>query len=269
MQAATGRVPMIYTGTWFWDRTSAAPTSRRTRWSSPGTAPTAARILRNAWSNLEIWQYADNGAVSGISGNVDLDKFNGTLADLQKFAGGSIDWSATFVSQSFPYASSALTMTVNQSLPAYIELKNSGGKTWDANTRLGTTQPRDRASSFAAGDWLGPNRPSSCTASTAPGQSYKFNFTFQAPNTPGTYFEYFGVVEEGVHWFSDSGEGGPPDDQLEAQIVVVEADYHARARRAVVHRRGQGDGADRARRFGGRVDRSRRTSATRRGRRAR
>jgi hypothetical protein len=57
--------------------------------------------------------------------------------------------------------------------------------------------------------------------SVAVGDSYKFTFDLHAPSTPGTYFEYFNLVEEGVAWFSDPGQGGPPDDDLEVQIVVV------------------------------------------------
>src|SRR5205823_3391143 len=33
------------------------------------------------------WQYADNGSVPGISGSVDVDEFDGTLAQLQALAG--------------------------------------------------------------------------------------------------------------------------------------------------------------------------------------
>ncbi len=45
--------------------------------------------LPNGWSQWSVWQYSDSGSVSGISGAVDLDEYNGTLADLQTFAGGS------------------------------------------------------------------------------------------------------------------------------------------------------------------------------------
>ncbi|MGO8993089.1 MAG: hypothetical protein ACLQVI_07160, partial [Polyangiaceae bacterium] len=44
-----------------------------------------------------------------------------------------------------------------------------------------------------------------------------------APATTGTYDEYFGVVQDGVAWFSDPGQGGPPDNDLAAQIKVVAA----------------------------------------------
>ncbi|HEY2368180.1 MAG TPA: NBR1-Ig-like domain-containing protein, partial [Polyangiaceae bacterium] len=131
----------------------------------------------------------------------------------------------TYVSQSFPLASTALTMTAGQSIPSYIELKNSGTKTWDTNTKLATTQPRDRKSVFADSTWLAPNRPAAVSGSVAPGASYKFKFDLHAPDKAGTYYEYFGVVEEGVAWFSDPGQGGPADDVLEVQIKVIEPEY--------------------------------------------
>jgi MYXO-CTERM domain-containing protein len=135
----------------------------------------------------------------------------------------SSDYAASYVSQSFPLASSALTMTAGQTIPSYIELKNTGSLAWDSKTHLGTTQPRDRTSVFADSTWLAPNRAAGVTGSVAVGDSYKFTFDLHAPSTPGTYFEYFGVVEDGVAWFSDPGQGGPPDDDLEVQIVVVAA----------------------------------------------
>jgi len=137
---------------------------------------------------------------------------------------GSIPYAASYVSQSFPLATTALTMEAGQVIPSYIELKNTGTKAWDSKTRLGTTQPRDRSSAFADATWLAPNRPAGVTGTVAPGATYKFEFDLAAPDKPGTYEEYFGVVEEGVAWFSDTGQGGPPDDQLEVKIVVVPND---------------------------------------------
>jgi hypothetical protein len=131
-------------------------------------------------------------------------------------------YAAAYVSQSFPLASSALQMATCQTIPSYIEMKNVGGKVWDTNTHLGTTQPRDRDSVFADSTWLSANRPSGVKSGTvAVGSTYKVTFDLHAPDKPGTYFEYFNLVEEGVAWFSDSGQGGPPDDDLEVQIVVT------------------------------------------------
>jgi MYXO-CTERM domain-containing protein len=132
-------------------------------------------------------------------------------------------YAASFVSQSFPLASTALKMTAGQTIPSYIELKNTGGKAWDTNTHLGTTQPRDRVSVFADSTWLSTDRPAGVKGTVAVGGTYKFSFDLHAPDKPGTYYEYFNLVEEGVAWFSDPGQGGPPDDDLEVQIIVEAA----------------------------------------------
>ncbi len=130
-------------------------------------------------------------------------------------------YGAGYVSQSFPLASTAFTMFAGQTLHETIVLKNLGAKAWDGNTHLGTSQPRDRASAFAATTWISPSRLTGVSGSVAPGGTYSFAFDFHAPAMPGTYHEYFNLVEEGVAWFSDPGQGGPPDDDLEASIVVV------------------------------------------------
>jgi lysozyme len=223
IKAATGRTPMIYSAPGFWD-------------GLPNTGQFGSDVLWVAnwqvscpdtptpWTGWTFWQYADNGNVPGISGAVDLDQFNGTAAQLGQ-AGGGADWGAQYVSQSFPLAAMALAMTEGQTIPSYIELRNIGGKPWDGNTHLATTQPRDRASMFADSSWLGPNRPAAVSGSVPPGGTFKFPFNLHAPSKPGTYFEYFGVVEEGVAWFSDPGQAGPPDNQLEVQVVVTAAQY--------------------------------------------
>ncbi len=134
---------------------------------------------------------------------------------------GTVAYGAQFVSQSFPLATTTLTMTAGEVIPSYIELKNTGSKSWDSNTRIGTTQPRDRTSAFADSSWIAPDRPAGVSGTVAPGGTYKFNFDLAAPNTPGTYDEFFGVVEEGVTWFSAPGQGGPADNDLEVKIVVL------------------------------------------------
>jgi hypothetical protein len=131
------------------------------------------------------------------------------------------DYAAEFVSQSFPYATTTMMMDEGQVIPSYIELKNVGTKTWDSSTRLATTAPRDRTSVFADGTWLSGNRLAAVQGTVPPGGTYKFKFDFAAPSAPGTHDEFFGVVQEGVAWFSDSGQGGPPDNQLEAKIEVL------------------------------------------------
>src|SRR5205807_5214185 len=109
-----------------------------------------------------------------------------------------------------------------------LVMKNSGGKTWDSSTKLGTTMPRDRASIFAGSDWVAPNRAAAISGTVAPNADGTFSFSFHGPTgaacVPGTYHEFFGLVQEGVAWFSDRGEGGPADDVLEAVIDLQPGD---------------------------------------------
>jgi hypothetical protein len=135
---------------------------------------------------------------------------------------GASAYGAQFVSQSFPLATTTMMMTEGDVVPSYIELKNTGTKTWDSNTRIGTTQPRDRVSTFADSSWVADNRPAAVKGTVAPGATYKFTFNLAATKA-GTYDEFFGVVEDGVAWFSDPGQGGPPDNDLEVKIVVAAA----------------------------------------------
>ena len=146
-------------------------------------------------------------------------------AVLSAYGNSSVSYGASFVGQSFPLASTTMTMTEGQVIPSYIELKNTGTKAWDSNTRIGTTQPRDRKSVFADKTWIAPNRLAAVSGTVPPGGTYKFTFDLAAPTTAGTYDEFFGVVQEGVAWFSDPGQGGPPDNDLEVKIQVVAPDY--------------------------------------------
>ncbi len=219
--SATGRAPMVYTGKYFWQDNVGL--------TIPGNPLVLAAWVAGCpdtpsqWDHWTFWQYADNGSVSGIGGAVDLDRFNGTQTDLTNLAGGA-EWSARFVSQSFPYAMDALTMTAGQRVAAYIEMRNVGTRTWDGATRIALTQSRDRKSAFFdSATWLSENRLAGVSGTVAPGGTFRFAFFFHAPQSSGNYHEHFGMVQEGVHWFSDPGQGGPPDNQLEVQINVVSA----------------------------------------------
>jgi len=40
------------------------------------------------WKSYTFWQYSDSGQVKGVNGPVDVNRFNGTVADLEKLAKG-------------------------------------------------------------------------------------------------------------------------------------------------------------------------------------
>ena len=76
----------------FWETTSAtAPLSPATRCGSRTTRSSSPRVP-GGWPTWTFWQRTSSGSVSGISGNVDMNRFNGTTAQLAALAnttGGS------------------------------------------------------------------------------------------------------------------------------------------------------------------------------------
>jgi uncharacterized protein (TIGR03382 family) len=163
-----------------------------------------------------------------ICGNcVQTQRVNYAKAVLAAY--GAIPYGATYVSQSWPLASApALVVKCGESVAANIVLKNTGTMPWNSSTKLGTTMPRDRTSIFAGTDWDAPNRAAAISGTVAPGANGTFTFAFDGPTgaacVPGNYTEYFGIVQDGTAWFSDNGDGGPPDDQIEALIQLVPGD---------------------------------------------
>ncbi len=138
----------------------------------------------------------------------------------------SYSYKAKRTAKSFPK-----TMVSGSTATATVTYKNTGTKTWSADkTRLGTTAPRDRKSPFyTAGSWLGQNRPVGADKAAKTDESASFSFTLTAPTVckASSYKEAFNLLQEGVAWFSDSGQGGPADGDLTAEILVTPADADA------------------------------------------
>ncbi|MFT3788058.1 MAG: glycoside hydrolase family 25 protein [Tepidisphaeraceae bacterium] len=122
--AAKGVRPLVYTGVSYastkldstvtqWDNWMANyPASPNPQTGAPsGTTP---------WSGWKIWQYTQTGTVSGISGNVDRDVFNGDLAAMQSSL--KINLNPTF--------------TPGQTIQ--VSGTSSGLKAWDTSASNGT-----------------------------------------------------------------------------------------------------------------------------------
>ena len=98
LEQVTGRQPILYSGTYFIrdrlvDRNGEYPDWLTTyplwvaNYLTDGTnIQTEQPILPGGWqTGWLFWQYTDQGTVNGISTRVDLNFFNGTTAELQKF----------------------------------------------------------------------------------------------------------------------------------------------------------------------------------------
>jgi GH25 family lysozyme M1 (1,4-beta-N-acetylmuramidase) len=99
VKAATGRDPVIYTGFYFWRDSVGAPDVTTSPLWHAQYSTAACPNIAPPWQNWAIWQYSSTGTVAGISGNVDMNRWNGDEASLQAFLGppnsGGGDGSAT------------------------------------------------------------------------------------------------------------------------------------------------------------------------------
>lgn len=78
-----GRQPMIYTGPSFWNEYMTGGFGSYPLWISEYEVSAPTQV--NGWDNWTFWQYSSTGTVAGISGNIDLDYFNGSSDDLKSF----------------------------------------------------------------------------------------------------------------------------------------------------------------------------------------
>jgi len=129
-----------------------------------------------------------------------------------------VAWGAELVGSSFE---DPVVAAPGEPIVGTIELRNIGTEPWDENTRIGTTEPRDRTSALMGSDWLNPHRPAAVDGPVAPGETGVFTFTLVAPLDPGDYTESFGVVQESVAWFSDEGQLGPADGAITVRVMVA------------------------------------------------
>jgi lysozyme len=86
--AGTGKAPIVYTGKYFWNDNVKSTAQRNNALWIAQYGPTCPDIP-SPWTDWKFFQFSEKGAVSGISGNVDLDKFNGSRNDLLAFAHGA------------------------------------------------------------------------------------------------------------------------------------------------------------------------------------
>ena len=89
VERGTGKKPIVYTGKYFWnDNVQSSAYLNNPLWLAAYT--TGCPDTPRPWTKWTFWQYASTGSVSGISGNVDVNVFDGTLAQLEELAGVTV-----------------------------------------------------------------------------------------------------------------------------------------------------------------------------------
>jgi GH25 family lysozyme M1 (1,4-beta-N-acetylmuramidase) len=90
VESQTGVTPIIYTGPYFWRDSVGGPSfgAEHPLWVAHYT--TGCPLVPNPWNKWTFHQFTESGRVSGISGGVDTNRFDGTAADLDAlgFGGG-------------------------------------------------------------------------------------------------------------------------------------------------------------------------------------
>ena len=123
-------------------------------------------------------------------------------AGLTTSASGAGGYEAKFIGQS-----NYLTLESGQRATSWFDAQNVGTATWTNDVvRLGTTNPRDRASALANSTWINVARPTPLDQPfVEPGKVGRFTFTVTAPNVGATtvFNEYFAPLAEARAWMEN------------------------------------------------------------------
>jgi len=87
VEETLGRQPIIYTGPGFWNASLGGTSafSDYSLWVAHYTSSPAPNVPKG-FADYLFWQYSESGSVAGVNGNVDLDWFKGSAADLTQLA---------------------------------------------------------------------------------------------------------------------------------------------------------------------------------------
>jgi GH25 family lysozyme M1 (1,4-beta-N-acetylmuramidase) len=83
VEERTGARGIIYTGGYFWqDNVGSDQFASYPLWHAGYTGGNCPSTIADQWSDWTFWQFTSSGRTAGISGNVDQNRFNGSLDQL-------------------------------------------------------------------------------------------------------------------------------------------------------------------------------------------
>jgi lysozyme len=112
IKSRTGLTPIIYCSAGFWNGLTNIG-------SFPGVAlwtanwGVSAPQIAKGWSDWTFWQYSASGSIAGAGSGLDLDVFNGTVADLRAYAGAAASSPGSGTSTSGASTSSGSTSSAS------------------------------------------------------------------------------------------------------------------------------------------------------------
>src|SRR5262249_39515970 len=90
VKSKTGKAPIVYTFPAYFPGLATSDTALANYPLFIATLSSCASVPA-PWKSAAFWQYSWTGTVNGIPGQVDEDRFFGTLSDLQTFADPVVD----------------------------------------------------------------------------------------------------------------------------------------------------------------------------------
>ena len=184
VENATGVAPILYTNSYYASQLSSSLNSYKLWIANPNTSPTNPPTNIGNWTTWAFKQYSWTGSVSGISGDVDLDVFNGTATEFNSLImSGSTSPDLTKISDNMLASGNSVTFTVT--------VKNIGYATAGASS-LGFLASVNSNLTFPS--TLGANT----IPALAPGSSYTVTRTINLCDAAmvlnsGTYYVGFRV----------------------------------------------------------------------------
>lgn len=85
VKAGVGVEPIVYTGYYFWRDQVGGPSGYTNNPLWVAAYSSLCPNVPSPWMRWTFWQHTDSGSVNGITGKVDMNKFNGDLTALQAF----------------------------------------------------------------------------------------------------------------------------------------------------------------------------------------
>ena len=226
VEQATGRRPLIYSGSWYWGPYLGSPSGYADYPKAWSWYRTDCPQIPNDFPGIAIWQYlGGQGRTAGIPAPCDQDRFYGTIDDLRALARSRApDYDGQSLGrpgQSYPIvADGAVTVHVGETVTGWIDLKNVGASAWMPGVVWLAPIPRDQASPFVSPSWHTPTRISTVDHEIQPGEVGRFELDLTGHDV-GESILGLGWVAEGMTWFADVPGGGPPDGYFAVKVNVV------------------------------------------------
>jgi lysozyme len=175
IRARTGLTTIIYTYPDYWIQLgSPSAFASSPLWMASYIQPCP--DIPAAWSSWAFWQDSGSALVPGISGQTDTDRFNGTLAQLQQMAGGTIPSSSPLAQVSgndwislISWPDAHVELFAKTTAGGEIHSRTSGSSdVWSSGEMLDTGAECGSAAAFWGAPWSYPElfspRPNQTTA---------------------------------------------------------------------------------------------------------